>query len=65
MGCGMTQYISTIIADTVDVSDLDPSVVVTASGSIITADYGIAGGIDITGASVSVDGTVYAGNTAI
>ena len=39
----MTQYISTIKTQTVEVDDFDPSVVVTASGSILSDNLGIAG----------------------
>ena len=38
----MTQYISTIKTQTVEVDDFDPSVVVTASGSILSDNLGIA-----------------------
>src|SRR6478735_1692966 len=58
----MTQYVSTIITNTVEVEDLDPSVVVTASGSIISSDFGIVSGVV---ASATVDGSVYAGDTGV
>ncbi len=60
----MTQYISTIKTQTVEVDDFDPSVVVTASGSILSDNLGIASSGTI-GGFATVDGSVYAADIGV
>lgn len=60
----MTQYISTIKTQTVEVDDFDPSVVVTASGSILSDNLGIASTGTI-GGFATVDGSVYAADIGV
>ena len=60
----MTKYISTIETETVEVDDFYPSVVVTASGSILSDNLGIASSGTI-GGLATVDGSVYAGDIGV